>query len=188
MMVWSYNPWYGPVSVMLSSKFVQNISQTIAMSVTMFMLTPAVACHRELSAAEITQRASATATGFDDKVPVAAQFDETAFALKIEPKASYDVGKPDTLVVVLKAKNPHHVNQEYPHKLKLRVTEGITYPQPVLGREAMTIGPMLVEMTVPFTATRSGTLNVGGEFAFSLCTADRCLIEKRSLATVIKVQ
>jgi hypothetical protein len=105
----------------------------------------------------------------------------------MEPGASYEIGKPGTLVVRLRAKEPHHINQEYPHKLKLRATDGIAYGQLILSREAMTIGPMQLELTVPFTPSRSGVLIVGGDFAFSLCTADRCLMEKRALSVEIKV-
>jgi hypothetical protein len=88
----------------------------------------------------------------------------------------------------LKAKAPHHVNQEYPHKLKLKPVDGISFPNPTLARDAMTLEPMAIVLRVPLKPTRAGVFKVEGEFAFSLCTADRCLIEKRSLISEIKVK
>ncbi len=147
-----------------------------------------VACRREVSAAEMNEGTSVSAaSGPGANAPPAAQFDESAFSLKMDPRVPYEVGKPGVVVVQLKAKAPHHINQEYPHKLKLKASEGVTYPQPVLSREAMKIAPMLAELTVPFTPNRSGMLAIGGDFAFSLCTTDRCLMEKRPLAVSINV-
>ncbi len=148
-----------------------------------------VACRREVSAAEMKQTASASAaSGPEANTPVAAQFDESAFTLKLEPRAPYAVGTPGVVILQLKAKEPHHINQEYPHKLKLKASDGVTYPQPILSRQSMKIAPMQADLTVPLTPNRSGELTISGEFAFSLCTADRCLIEKRTLAVAINVK
>ncbi len=119
--------------------------------------------------------------------PISAQFDEASFGLRIEPDGPCAVDKPCVASVHLVAKGAHHVNQEYPHKLKLRSVEGVTYPQPVMGRESMKIEAARIDFTVPFTPNRAGKLTIGGEFAFSLCTADRCLIEKRLLALDVQV-
>jgi hypothetical protein len=146
-------------------------------------ITGANACRRDVSAAEMTPGASAPAASEPGaSSPASAQFDEAAFSLRIEPSGPYAVGKPCLASVHLAAKGAHHVNQEYPHKFKLRSEEGVRYPQPVVGRESMKIEAKRADFTVPFTPSRTGKLTISGEFAFSLCTADRCLIEKRSLA------
>jgi hypothetical protein len=129
----------------------------------------------------------AAASGPGANSPTSAQFEEAAFSLRLEPRAPYEAGKPGVVVLQLKAKEPHHINQEYPHKLKVKATDGVAFPQPVLGRDAMRIAAMSAELSVPFTPGKSGTYSIGGDFAFSLCTADRCLMEKRSLAVAINV-
>ena len=164
------------------------IRRALVIPVGFFMILSSGSCRHEVSAAEMTPGVGASVAsepGAGD--PAASHFDEAAFTLRIEPSGSYLIGKAGIVTVQLLAKGAHHVNQEYPHKLKLRSTEGVTYPQTVLGRESMKIANMQAYVTVPLTPNRSGKLTVGGDFAFSLCTADRCLIEKRSLAIDIQV-
>ena len=143
-------------------------------------------CRRDVSAAEIVGPPSESAAV--NVAPVGPRVDEPAFTLSFTTNAPYSVGKAGLVLLELKAKSPHHVNQEYPHKLKLNPADGITFPNSILARDAMSLEPMAVSLKVPFTPTRSGTLTISGEFAFSLCTADRCLIEKRALSTEIRVQ
>jgi hypothetical protein len=119
--------------------------------------------------------------------PPASRFDEAAFSLTMEPQGTYAAGKPASVAVRLTAKGPHHINQEYPHKMKLKASDGVAFPQPVIGRDAMKISNTQAEFSVVLTPNRSGKATVGGDFAFSLCTADRCLIEKRALALDIQV-
>jgi hypothetical protein len=148
-------------------------------------LVVSASCRREVSAAEMKEGANTPAASESGSAP-ASRFDDAAFSLTMEAKGPFAAGKPAAVNVVLTAKGPHHVNQEYPHKLKLKATDGITYPQAVIGRDAMRISNTQAEFSVPLTPSRSGKLTVGGDFAFSLCTADRCLIEKRALALEIQ--
>jgi hypothetical protein len=43
-------------------------------------------------------------------------------------------------------------------------------------------------MSVEFTAQSAGSRRVSGEFAFSVCTEERCMIEKRELSLQVEVQ
>lgn len=143
-------------------------------------------CRGEVSAAENsskhTESASVAATA------AASRFDEAAFSLSLSGSGTYSAGNSGVLLLELKAKSPYHVNQEYPHKLKLKPVDGIAFPNPTLARDAMTVEPMAIVSRVPLKPTRAGAFKVEAEFAFSLCTADRCLIEKRSLAAEIEAQ
>jgi hypothetical protein len=143
-------------------------------------------CRRDVSAAEIAEQPSVSAAA--NVAPSGPRIDEPAFTLSLTTNAPCSVDKSGVALLELKAKRPHHVNQEYPHKFRLKPTDGITFPNSTLARDAMTLEPMAISLKVPFTPTRSGTLTISGEFAFSLCTADRCLIEKRTLSTEIRVQ
>jgi hypothetical protein len=160
----------------------------ISASCVIVALVASTGCRREVAAAEIDPgSAVAAASGPGANSPASAQFEEAAFSLRLEPRAPYAVGKPGVVVLQLRAKEPHHINQEYPHKLKLKATDGVVFPQPVLGRDAMKIAEKSAELSVPFTPGKSGAYSIGGDFAFSLCTSDRCLMEKRTLAVSINV-
>ena len=147
------------------------------------------ACKREVSAAEISSNSNTSAVVAEAaNVTPASRFDESAFSLTIDPQGTYAVGKAASVAIHLTAKGPHHVNQEYPHKLKLKASDGVTYPHTVISRDAMKISQEHADFTVALTPSRTGKVTVGGDFAFSLCTADRCLIEKRALSLDVQVQ
>jgi hypothetical protein len=42
-------------------------------------------------------------------------------------------------------------------------------------------------MSVPFTPTQAGSHTLSGELAFSVCTDDKCLIEKQTLSFPVDV-
>lgn len=180
--------WQDEDVVLERFKVVGRFSATKVAAASLVVIAANSACQREVSAAEVNPVASASpAADPGSNAPASSQFDEAAFSLKMEPIGPYAVGKPGFVTIQLVAKGPHHVNQEYPHKLRLRSTDGVTYPQSVVSRDSMKVTPMRADVSVPFTPTRAGKLMIGGEFAFSLCTADRCLIEKRSLAVDVQV-
>jgi len=90
-------------------------------------------------------------------------------------------GQPGTVEVVLAAKAPFHVNDKYPIKLKLKETPGVKYDNLVVGKDAVKLEPMKAVMPVSFTLDAAGKHTVAGQFAFSVCTEDKCLMEKRDL-------
>lgn len=172
----------------MKSKLFGRLMRMAAVAAGLLSIAGNSACRREVSAAEMKPLASESALSDQGPgAPASSQFDEAAFSLKMEPSGSYAVGKPGLVSIQLIAKGPHHVNQEYPHKLKLRNADGVTFPQMIVSRESMKIAAMRADVSVPFTPNRSGKVTIGGDFAFSLCTADRCLIEKRSLALDVQV-
>lgn len=124
--------------------------------------------------------AAAAATG-------APKFSDAGFELSLEaPKASLKAGQPGTVEVVLTAKAPYHVNDKYPIKLKLRETSGVKYDNLTIGKDAVKLEPMKAVMPVNFTP-EAGKRTVAGQFAFSVCTEDKCLMEKRDLALDVNV-
>jgi hypothetical protein len=164
--------WFG----LQQSRLVQLVSALVLLT---------ASCRREVSAAETAENTSTPAA--NSTVAHDSNRDAEVFALSLERSASYSVGKVGELTLQLVAKAPYHINKEYPHKLKLRAVDGISFPKLVLGRESMTIERTRATMKVPFTPARAGTFAVSGEFAFSLCTEDRCLMEKRSVSTQFNV-
>ncbi len=113
---------------------------------------------------------------------------DAGFDLSLEgPKASLKAGQAGTVEVVLVAKAPFHVNDNYPIKLTLKPTPGIKYDNPTIGKEAVKLEKMKAVMPVSFMPDGAGKKTVAGEFKFSVCTEDKCLMEKRDLALEVNV-
>ena len=118
-----------------------------------------------------------------------AKFSETAFDLSLDaPKASVKAGQAGVVEVVLAAKAPFHVNDKYPIKLKLKETPGVKYENLLIGKDAVKLEAMKAVMPVSFTPDAAGKRTVAGQFAFSVCTEDKCLMEKRDLLLELNVE
>jgi hypothetical protein len=137
---------------------------------------------------------STNAAPADAAAPAAAmagapKFSDTAFELSLEaPKAALKAGQAGALEVVLVAKAPFHVNDKYPIKLKLKETPGIKYDSLLVGKDAVKLEAMKAVMPVSFTPDAAGKRTVAGQFAFSVCTEDKCLMEKRDLSLDVTVE
>ena len=119
--------------------------------------------------------------------PAASRYNEAAFELELQPKGEYAGGKAAEADIVLNAKAPFHVNQQYPYKFKLKEAPGVSYPNMVVGKDAVKLEPTRATLPVPFTAD-AGKHTVSGQLAFSVCTDDKCVIEKRDLALEIQAK
>lgn len=140
---------------------------------------PAAPAPRAASAAAPTAEAAAA--------PGAPKVSDPAFDLSLEaPKAALKAGQAGTVEVVLVAKAPFHVNDKYPLKLKLKETPGVKYESLVIGKDAAKVEQMKAVMPVSFTP-EAGKRSVAGQLSFSVCTEDKCLMEKRDLALEISV-
>lgn len=117
-----------------------------------------------------------------------ARYDEPKFALAAQPSGTYSAGKEGTVEIVLDAKAPFHANQQYPYKFKTKEAAGVKFAQPVVGKDAAKIEQARVTMRVPFVPDSAGQHTVSGQFAFSVCTEETCLMEKRDLALVVDVK
>jgi hypothetical protein len=118
----------------------------------------------------------------------AAKFTDPAFDLSLEaPKASLKAGQAGSVEVLLVAKAPFHVNDKYPIKLKLKETPGVKYETLTLGKDAAKVETMTAVMPVAFTP-EAGKRTVAGTLSFSVCTEDKCLMEKRELALDVAVE
>jgi hypothetical protein len=116
-------------------------------------------------------------------IPAAGQpsYKEEGFELTLEAAGPVTVGKPAEARVVLSAKNGFKVNDQYPFKLALNDAAGLEFPSKVVTRDAMTLEKHQGVMKVAFTPKSAGAHTLSGRFSFSVCTEERCLIEKREL-------
>ncbi len=98
----------------------------------------------------------------------------------------YTAGKAGTVTAVLTAKGAYHCNDKYPYKFTLDAAPaGVTYPQTVV--KGMSVTEKRSTMAIPFTASEKGAKTISGTLAFSVCNADRCLIEKQKLSITVNV-
>jgi hypothetical protein len=111
-----------------------------------------------------------------------AKFTEENFEVSIQPKGSYKKGQPGEAEIVLLAKGAFHVNDKYPYKFKLKEGGALKFPAPVVGKEQVKLEEKRATMLVGFTPDAPGKHVLAGQFLFSVCTDDKCLIEKRDLA------
>jgi hypothetical protein len=135
------------------------------------------------------QAAAAPAAASESAEGLAAtnKVSEPNFDLSIEPKGDFKSGQAATVEIVLVAKAPFKVNDKYPYKFKVKEGAGLKYPGPVI-KEGVKLEKMRAVLPVPVTPESAGKKQIAGRFDFSVCTPERCLIEKRELALAIDVK
>jgi hypothetical protein len=142
------------------------------------------------SAAETTNNAPAAAAAAAPAEPAAAgvaKVTDPSFDVSLEaPKAPLKAGQAGSVEVLLVAKAPFHVNDKYPIKMKLKETPGVKYASLVVGKDAAKVENMKATLPVSFTP-EAGKRQIAGQFLFSVCTDDKCLMEKRDLALDVQV-
>ncbi len=112
---------------------------------------------------------------------------EPNFDLSIEPKGDFKSGQAATVEIGLLAKGPFKVNDKYPYKFKVKEGAGVKFPGPVI-KDGVKLEKTRAVLPVPFTPESTGKKQIAGRFDFSVCTPERCLIEKRELALAIDVK
>jgi hypothetical protein len=97
------------------------------------------------------------------------------------------VGTPATVRATVEASPPFKCNDKYPYKLVLDAPgPGLAYPAPIV--RGAVIAKQRATMNVPFRPTRQGKHEVSGVLSFSVCTEDRCLVERQALSVVVDVR
>lgn len=132
--------------------------------------------------------ASAPAPAAAEPQAGGSRLSEKNFDLALQPVGTYAAGQEAKVEIVLDAKPPFKVNQEYPYKFKLKESAGLKFKAPVVGKDAAKLEKQRVTMPVSFVPEAAGKHSVAGQFAFSVCTDENCLIEKRDLALVVDVK
>jgi|SRR5688572_2537939 hypothetical protein len=184
-----------------------------APTVALAVLVLATACNKEVPKAAEEPRAAATPlaaepagptlpaaatakSGAPDAAPpaepapaaaqAASRITEESFELNFAGKPDYEAGKPGEATITLDAKPPFHVNDKYPYKFKLKETAGLKFPNPVVAKDAAKLEKQRMTMNVGFTPEAAGKHTISGVLQFSVCTDDKCLIEKRDLALEVQ--
>lgn len=123
-----------------------------------------------------------------DATPAASHINEANFEVRFSGKDAYEAGKPADATITIDAKAPFHVNDKYPYKFKLKEASGLQFPSPVVGKDAAKVEKMRVTMPVAFVPAAAGKHTLSGVLSFSVCTDDKCLIEKRDLSLAVQAK
>lgn len=111
---------------------------------------------------------------------------EEPFSTWLQVTSPAKAGGPLQVEAVLVAKAPYHCNAEYPHKFKLSAAPaGLSYPEETV--RGMKVTPERSVLTIPVNAQSAGRPTVAGTLSFSVCTEERCLVEKRELSVALDV-
>lgn len=120
--------------------------------------------------------------------PAAATVKEASFELTLSASGAAAPGKRAELTLVLVSHPPFKVNQEYPFKLQLAEAEGVQFDENPVTKARVRLEKEKATMTIGFTPAGPGTKTIAGKFSFSVCTEDKCLIEKRDVALDVEVR
>jgi len=115
-------------------------------------------------------------------------YSESNFDLSIKPSGDYKAGQAGEVQIVLDAKAPFHANDKYPYKFKLADAAGVEFPDKIVTKDKAKLEHMKVVLPVAFTPKGAGKKKIDGVFHFSICTEDKCLIEKRGLTLAVDVK
>lgn len=118
----------------------------------------------------------------------AAKFQAEAFDVALVSVGSFKAGQPAQLEIQLSAKSPYKCNDKYPYKFKAKPTPDVEFTEPVVRMEKGKLTKMTFTLPIAFTPKTSGAKSVEGQFSFSVCTEDRCLVERRDLKLAINVE
>jgi hypothetical protein len=106
--------------------------------------------------------------------------EESNFRIEFSAPESAKVGEAFAVHLKLSALSGYKVNQDYPIKLVLE-GENLTFDPPVLRKEQLKLETKSAELTGKVTPKSAGSLAIVGKLSFSVCTEERCLIEKRDV-------
>jgi hypothetical protein len=143
---------------------------------------PAAAAPASAAASALPPAAGSAAAADAPAAPAESKYSEAAFDLALQPKGTYASGQAGEAEIVLAAKAPFHVNQAYPYKFKLKDAPGLKFASPVVTKDAVKLEPARATVPVAFTPETAGKHTLAGQLSFSVCTDDKCMIEKRELA------
>lgn len=160
----------------------------LAHGVTAIALVALSSCHR--AGPRDTEGAPASgpsAAGAAQALPSGPEAHESTFDLVVRPSGAYSAGTPGSVDIEVSAKGGYHCNDKYPYKFKPADSPGVQFTAPVFTKDALKLEQMRATMKVDFTPESKGKKTIAGTFSFSLCSDERCLVEKRDVSLEIAV-
>ncbi len=118
------------------------------------------------------------------------------YTVNIAAHAPYAAGQEASALITVTAAPGLHVNPEYPVAFKPEGSEAVKFGDERVRLTAGTKTPCAdkaedacrVEFPLPLTPEKAGAAKVAGVLAFSVCSPEKCLIEKVPLTLAIAVE
>lgn len=115
--------------------------------------------------------------------------DKPNFSVRLSFDGACKKGETCTALVTVDAKGGFHINDKYPYRFNVaEAPQGVSYPKPVVRGDDVTFTETKAVLRVPFVAENAGEAKVGGTLSFSVCSDEKCLIEKQALEATAKVE
>ena len=108
------------------------------------------------------------------------------FATWLEGTGPFVVGKSSSLRAVLTSKKPYKCNEEYPFKLKLKANPQLGLAESTI--RGMKISGATAQLSIPVVPKSAGKTTLRGKLYFSVCTDDRCLVERQDISLALNVE
>lgn len=138
-------------------------------------------------AAAVPEGAVSPSTPAPKAVPSGqSEVSEEAFIARLNLPATIQAGVPLEFLVTLEAKGGYKVNDEYPLKFVVTETAAVKAEKSTVRKEDGKLEKTRAELPVHVTLSAPGEHQVGGKLSFSVCTDERCLIEKRDLLVTVR--
>ena len=149
-----------------------------------------IGCDEPAAQAEPKEAALPSATKAPDAAPAQTtelaggkpSYKEEAFSLSLEAPSAVSAGKEAVFKVILTAAGGYKVNDEYPLKFQFTQTAKVLPKKATVRKEDAMLEKQRAELPLPVTIESPGKHKVSGTLSFSVCTDERCLIEKRDLS------
>lgn len=99
-------------------------------------------------------------------------------------------GAEGAIVVTVKAKGTYHVNDKYPHKVKVDdPPAGVDVPKRELKKDDGAFkDAQTFEVKIPVKAANAGQYRIGLEVRTSVCSATQCLMKKERLTANVSAK
>lgn len=125
-----------------------------------------------------------------------APMESETYALAISPAGAWRAGAEGSAKITVTAKPPLHVNPEYPVAFKPDGAEAVKFAGDRVPLTATAKTPCAdkaedtcaAEFPLAVTPERAGAAKVAGVLSFSVCSADKCLIEKVPMTLAVTVE
>jgi len=104
--------------------------------------------------------------------------------------AAVKVGETGAIVVTISPTAGFKLNEEFPTKLTVEdPPEGLSFHAPTLKKsEGRLDDKGNFTFRMPVVASRAGEFAVEAKLKFSVCTADKCVVQRQALTTKLKAE
>jgi hypothetical protein len=121
--------------------------------------------------------------------------EETPWTVSIAAKGAITANQTGAAVISVAAKEGFHVNPDYPVAFKVMPSSSVKFAADRVALTASNKSPCAAkaedtcaaEFELPFTAQAAGAAQLEGTVAFSVCSAEKCLIQKEPLKLALTV-